>query len=246
MIKDTNYITIPGWMVNKLNLKGTSLIIYALIYGFCQDESSCYKGSLQYLQEWSNATRQGVSGTLKKLIQDKLIIKTESFPYNEYRINKDIVNKFYIECKQSLHTNINNNINNINNNITEEDNKYKQNLETQNIIDEVINYLNKICGTHFKSTSGSAKKCIKARIKEGYKLQDFKDVIDFKYKEWGLKPKQFSNGQMSDTYLRPSTLFANGHFDEYLQAAWTDMLRSGNIPEAISTDKLEERSDLAF
>ena len=33
-MKNENYITIQGWMVNELKLTGNDLICYALIYGF--------------------------------------------------------------------------------------------------------------------------------------------------------------------------------------------------------------------
>lgn len=228
-------------MTSKLNLKGNALLIYALIYGFSQNEDNYYQGSLQYIQDWTNSTRQGVIGTIKKLVDDHLIIKEESFPYNKYSINKSKLNE--LNCKQSILDSKQNLQDNINNNI---DNKYIKNLEDHDLINKVITYMNSVCGTHYKSSSNGTKKHIKARIKEGYKFEDFKDVIDFKFKEWGENPKPFSNGQMSNTYLRPSTLFSSGHFEEYLQAAWMKQLRNGNIPKALSTDKLEDRSDLEF
>ena len=51
---------------------------------------------------------------------------------------------------------------------------------------------------------------IKARFKEGYKLDDFKTVIDNKAFEW----------QHTDMwqFMRPSTLFSPSHFDDYLNA----------------------------
>ena len=241
MIKDNNYVTIQGWMSSKLGLKGNSLMIYAIIYGFCQDDDNCYQGSLKYIEDWTNSTRQGIIGTIKKLIDDKLIIKEESFPYNKYYINKSKLNE--LDCKLTL-TDSKDTLQN--NNINNKDNKFKDNLQQSSLIDEVIKYLNSICGTNYRSNSNSTKRIIKARISEGYKFDDFKDVIDFKWKEWGENPKKFSNGQMSDSYLRPSTLFVPSHFEEYLQAAWTDQLRSGNIPKALSTDKLEDRSDMSF
>lgn len=247
MIKDTNYVSVHGWMSTKLGLKGNALMIYAIIYGFSQEENSVYKGSLQYLQEWTNSTRQGVINTLKKLIDSKLIFKKEGFPFNEYTINTSKLSE--LSCKQNLHENndlskksLHNNIDNINN---KDINNYEKNKDMYEQIENVIRYLNSTCNTKFKSSSNNSKKFIKARLKEGYKFEDFKDVIDFKWKEWGQSPVKFSTGQMSDTYLRPSTLFGN-KFEEYLQAAWTDQLRSGSIPKSLSVDKLEERSDLAF
>ena len=49
MIKNENYITIQGWMINELGLKGNSLIIYANIYGFSQNNDCEFIGSANYL-----------------------------------------------------------------------------------------------------------------------------------------------------------------------------------------------------
>ena len=43
MIKDENYYTIFGWMINRLHLEGNNLKIYALIYSFTQDGKTEYK-----------------------------------------------------------------------------------------------------------------------------------------------------------------------------------------------------------
>ena len=66
-ITNENYITIQGFMVNELNLKGNELLIYAIIYGFSQLDNQEFKGSLQYLADWTNSTKQGVIKNLKSL-----------------------------------------------------------------------------------------------------------------------------------------------------------------------------------
>ena len=75
---------------------------------------------------------------------------------------------------------------------------------------EIINYLNQKTGAHYKATSKANQRLIKARFKEGYKLDDFKKVIDNKAFEW----------QHTDMwqFMRPSTLFSPSHFDDYLNA----------------------------
>ena len=50
----------------NLGLRGNSLIIYAIIYGFSQVEGHYFNGSLQYLSDWTNSTRQGVIKNLKE------------------------------------------------------------------------------------------------------------------------------------------------------------------------------------
>ena len=50
---------------------------------------------------------------------------------------------------------------------------------------------------------------IKARLDEGYTVDDFKTVIDKKVKAWKDDPKM-------SAYLRPETLFRPSHFESYL------------------------------
>lgn len=77
-VRQNNYITILGWMVSDLKLRGNALLTYAIIYGFSQNGDDSYTGSRQYLAEWTNSTVQNVSRCLKKLLKDGLIIKKEN------------------------------------------------------------------------------------------------------------------------------------------------------------------------
>ena len=77
-VKQNNYITILGWMISYLKLKGNALLVYAIIYGFSQNEYDSYTGSRQYLADWTNTTIQNVSRCLKKLVEDGLIVKKEN------------------------------------------------------------------------------------------------------------------------------------------------------------------------
>ena len=73
-INRDNYITISGWMVTELNLKGNELIVYAMIYGFSQAENQIFDGSINYLCEWLQASRPTVINTLKSLVDLLMII----------------------------------------------------------------------------------------------------------------------------------------------------------------------------
>ena len=113
-----NYIVIQGWMVTELGLKGSELIVYALIYGFSQAENQVFSGSLQYLADWTNCTKQGVIKTLKSLIEKGYIAKNEklinSVKFCEYYATKfnRVLNKVEYPIQQSLPNNIENNIEN--------------------------------------------------------------------------------------------------------------------------------------
>lgn len=76
-IKRENFVVVQGWMLTDLKLKGNELIIYACIYGFSQAEGQSFSGSLQYLCDWTNSTKQGVMKCLKSLVEKKYIVKEE-------------------------------------------------------------------------------------------------------------------------------------------------------------------------
>jgi uncharacterized phage protein (TIGR02220 family) len=87
-------------------------------------------------------------------------------------------------------------------------NKIKKN----NIIKDIISYLNLKSQKNFRSDSKIAIKNITARLNENYTLEDFKKVIDIKCSHW-LEPKK-GETDMS-IYLTPDTLFGN-KFEKYL------------------------------
>ena len=59
-IKNENHVTISGWMINELNLKGNDLMVYAIIYGFSQTTGTAFTGSLSYLADWCNSSVRGI------------------------------------------------------------------------------------------------------------------------------------------------------------------------------------------
>ena len=73
---------------------------------------------------------------------------------------------------------------------------------------EIIDYLNFKTNSHYKYSTNKTKDLIKARFKEGFTLDDFKEVIDKKTAEW-------INDKKMDQYLRPFTLFGT-KFENYL------------------------------
>ena len=75
-LKEDNFMVIHGFMVTELNLKGNELLLYAIIFGFSQGDNT-FNGSLQYLAEWTNSTKQGVIKSLKSLIAKGYLAKEE-------------------------------------------------------------------------------------------------------------------------------------------------------------------------
>src|SRR5699024_1513729 len=73
---------------------------------------------------------------------------------------------------------------------------------------EIVNYLNDVADKKYRPSTQKTKDMIKARWNEGFRLDEFKKVIDIKSKEW--KHDNYWN-----KFLRPQTLFSN-KFEGYL------------------------------
>lgn len=80
-------------------------------------------------------------------------------------------------------------------------------IKTNNNYKAVIDYLNEKAGKSFKCVEAN-NKLIRARYNEGYTLEDFYRVIDYKVLQW--------KGNEWEKYLRPSTLFSAKNFENYL------------------------------
>ncbi len=77
MVKDENYIVMHGWMRNKLGLKGNDLIVYAVLWGFSQDGESEFRGTIDYITEFSGSSRITVIRSLQNLEKVGFIKKVE-------------------------------------------------------------------------------------------------------------------------------------------------------------------------
>ena len=89
---------------------------------------------------------------------------------------------------------------------------------------EVILYLNRRSGTNYRTDSTTTSRLVRARYNEGYRLEDFCKVIDTKVRQWKGDPKM-------QKYIRPSTLFCKGHFEEYLQESKIDGRKEAHFSE---------------
>ena len=80
-------------------------------------------------------------------------------------------------------------------------------MTNDNLIIEIIDFLNDCTGKSFKSSSKVATVNINARLKEGYTKDDFIKVISVKATKW--------LGTKFEDFLTPNTLFGN-KFESYL------------------------------
>jgi len=85
-----------------------------------------------------------------------------------------------------------------------------QHMENENEnrnIDGVIDYLNTKTEKNFKTVDANRKN-IRARLNDGFTIDDCKKVIDIKCAEW--------NNTEYSKYLNPETLFRPSKFEKYL------------------------------
>ena len=93
-LKDENYYVVHAWMINRLGLRGNELIVFAIMYGFCQDGEHKFRGSLSYIQQWMGVrTKHTVVKAIDGLVEKGIIVKETSFndegghATNVYRVN---------------------------------------------------------------------------------------------------------------------------------------------------------------
>ncbi len=89
---------------------------------------------------------------------------------------------------------------------------YVEQDSTSEGIEEVVTHLNAQTGRNFHTSAKITSSSIRARLREGFTVQDCKDVIDHRVALWGMSPKMRQ-------YLRPVTLFQASKFEGYLEAA---------------------------
>ena len=216
-IKDNNFISIQGWMVNRLNLKGNELLVYAIIYGFSQDGESRFTGSRRYLADWCGCAMKTVDNTLTSLVTKGLISKHDKTVNGVHLCdysNTQVGENLQGGAVKITHHNIVDtlDIDTLGDKI---DNPKRKRFNVESLGDkntyvEIVDYLNSKAGTRYKASTANTRKHIKARLDEGFTVDDFKTVIDKKCSEW------LGNSKM-EQYLRPETLFGS-KFEGYLNA----------------------------
>ena len=75
IIRSDNHVCLNGWMINELDLSGSELIVYAVIWGFTQDGNQWCTASQAYIARWANISTRGLRKVLDKLEEKGLLIK---------------------------------------------------------------------------------------------------------------------------------------------------------------------------
>ena len=89
----------------------------------------------------------------------------------------------------------------------------------------ITSHLNEKAGTSYKHSSKKTQSLIRARMSDGFKLDDFKTVIDKKCADWIGDPKM-------EKYLRPETLFGT-KFEGYLNERSNQHGQASGNPDTV-------------
>ena len=76
-IQEDDYICIPA-SIRSTGLKGSELIVAAIIFRFSLKDGSKFYGSLRYLCEWTGLSKPAMITVLQKLVKDGIIEKEEA------------------------------------------------------------------------------------------------------------------------------------------------------------------------
>ena len=104
-MRNDQYFIIDGWMINDLHLKGTDLLIYAMIKSSIRSWRLSY---IRYLSEVLGISESTVKRSLSDLCKKKLIISEECYTeannhYMRYSINEEAIEKYNeVESSDSM------------------------------------------------------------------------------------------------------------------------------------------------
>ena len=171
---------------------------------------------------------------------DTKLKKANGSPTLHYKVNMDKLSESILKkLKNRNQTNLSNDSEVSLVSLTVDDTVDEQTVDSNKSRDstrtpykEIIEYLNEKTGRQYKHSAKLNQRVIKARMNEGYTLEDFKTVIDKKSVEWNddVKMKE---------YLRPETLFGT-KFDRYLN----EDLETKSEPWSVGNNEHDPLADI--
>ena len=71
----SSYFIIYDWMIQELHLKGSELLIYAIIYSYCESGNKAFNGSLSLLSKKSGIEHRQLIRVLQRLVVKEFLAK---------------------------------------------------------------------------------------------------------------------------------------------------------------------------
>ena len=82
-VNEDTYAVVYGWMVSRLGLKGSSLFIFASIYGFTMSIGQ-YTAGVKYLMAWTGVSRAQVYRVLSALEEQGILVSFKRWNGSEW------------------------------------------------------------------------------------------------------------------------------------------------------------------
>lgn len=242
------FLNIPIKVAHDNNLKANEKLLFGEIYSMLNIKDSFFMSNAK-LAERLGCTARQIRNYTKHLEEEGYIYRKIIYKEDGKTIDKRLImlgtkfNSLGVGNKNSvgLGTNIPQG---------EEQNfhireQFKRTVNTNELeenrfdYDKFISWFNEITGRSF-SSKALFKKYINARLNEGFTKEDIAKVVTFKAGKW-------KDTEMKE-YLRPNTLFALSHFDNYLQEAKEGLpepqKKKSNTSSARRPERTEEEERL--
>ncbi|MBJ8054912.1 conserved phage C-terminal domain-containing protein [Bacillus cereus] len=232
-----NIVVVPKLFVKLTGDLTTAILLNQIV--FYSDKSKrtdgyFYKSHKEWEEEICLTKRQVSYSTAKlkkmELVETKLM-KANGAPTLHYKLDYDkLVQWIVTNCNNGKSQNVTIDSNKMSLSLTEsttetttktttlKDNMPSdQNERSKDCIpyEDIISYLNERAGKSYKHKTAKTRTLIKARFKDGFTIEDFKQVIDIKTAQW------LTDSNMNQ-YLRPETLFGTkfeGYLNEKIKGA---------------------------
>ena len=206
--KNKNYTVMSNYHLKEqdmsLKAKGLLSVILSLpedwnysiagLVAICKENETSIKSTLEELKQFGylKVIKKMPNETSSGRIEYEYIIYEKKQDIEKQEVENLGVEVLGVENQGQLNTN-----------------KLSTNELNTNNYKYIVDFLNSEANTNYRHTTNKTQSLIRARMKEGFTLEDFKQVISNKCNEW--------KGTDFEKYLRPETLFGT-KFESYLNS----------------------------
>lgn len=207
-MKKSYYAIIPANIRYDKDITPNAKLLYGEITALCNEKGYCWANN-SYFSELYGVSKKSISVWIRQLISKGYI--ASDIQYKEG--SKEIVHRYlrivHEPMEEKVNTPMEEKVKDNNTLLNNTSNNTKEYIPYV----EIVTYLNDATNKSYRHSTKKTKSLIKARWNEGFKLDDFKKVIDNKSSDW-LHDKKMNE------YLRPETLFGT-KFESYLNQGGT-------------------------
>ena len=206
--KNKNYTVMSNYHLKEqdmsLKAKGLLSVILSLpedwnysiagLVAICKENETSIKSTLEELKQFGylKVIKKMPNETSSGRIEYEYIIYEKKQDIEKQEVENLGVEVLGVENQGQLNTN-----------------KLSTNELNTNNYKYIVDFLNSEANTNYRHTTNKTQSLIRARMKEGFTLEDFKQVISNKCNDW--------KGTDFEKYLRPETLFGT-KFESYLNS----------------------------